>query len=609
MLGYGSTDEDDDCRCEPSFEDGIGAVTAPDGGVGRLVVDADDCPGAGRLAAEPACRATVVGALRERDAESVRTRAAGLDRVYEDRPAALLVAAGRFAERVAFRDEALATRAERDPLLAARQAAGRAGPVADLVAETGLVEVASAADGYEDALRPSVAPTVADARVRERPPEDATLVDRYDLPTDAIVRIYERPAAERRTYHLTPVELTFDPGGTRTLAAAADRLAMRATGGDRALGRAVRAVADADAPVATLTRVLAKHTRGLGVLADLFADDRVTDAFAPAPVHDNPVHVRVDGAAMRTNVRLTEPAAEALASRFRRESGRAFSRAAPTLDAQVETDGRGVRVAGVTEPVSDGHGFAFRAADRDPFRLPELVDRGTVTPSAAGLLSLATEAGAATLVAGGRGAGKTTLLGALLPELPAATRTVVIEDTPELPVQRLQTAGRDVQRLRVDRGGDGVGPQEALRTALRLGEGALVVGEVRGAEAGVLYEAMRVGAADATLGTIHGSDAAAVRERVVTDLGVAESAFAATDLVVTLDRVDGRRRVTGIEEVVGSETVEFAPLFDTGADGLDATGRIDRGNSQLVTILATPGETYADVRTALRRRRERFRDG
>ncbi|SIQ91265.1 Type II/IV secretion system protein [Haladaptatus litoreus] len=97
------------------------------------------------------------------------------------------------------------------------------------------------------------------------------------------------------------------------------------------------------------------------------------------------------------------------------------------------------------------------------------------------------------LVSGTRGAGKTTCLGALLWELPTKTRTVVIEDTRELPVESLQRDGRDVQSLLTTANGDepGVQPAEALKTALRLGEGALVVGEVRGNEASVLYEAMR----------------------------------------------------------------------------------------------------------------------
>ncbi|ESP86964.1 hypothetical protein, partial [Candidatus Halobonum tyrrellensis] len=63
------------------------------------------------MAAEPDCRATVVGALADRDADAVRTRADGVERTYDGRSAALLLAAGRFVERAAFHDPDLAERA------------------------------------------------------------------------------------------------------------------------------------------------------------------------------------------------------------------------------------------------------------------------------------------------------------------------------------------------------------------------------------------------------------------------------------------------------------------------------------------------------------------
>ncbi|MFB6191857.1 MAG: ATPase, T2SS/T4P/T4SS family [Haloarculaceae archaeon] len=601
-------DREPACACEPRFEGE------------RLVVDADGCPGGGELAVAPACRETVVRALRDRGAESVVTRAAGVERAYEDAAAALLVAAGRFADAVAVHDATLSARAMRDPLGAAREATGRAGPVADRVAETGLAECASRATGYGDALRPYVAPTVADARLTPRPPSGCRLRERYDLDTGATVRVYEADGA-LATYHLTPVEATLGPASTAVLAAARERLAAGNLGGatgDRAAGRAVRAAVEArreerdggDLPIATIESVLDKHTRGLGTITDLFADGTVSDVFVTAPVGEGTLRVRADGETMRTNVRLTADAATALASRFRRESGRSFSRAEPTIDATVEAAGRRIRVAGVTDPVSDGHAFAFRAHGTERFRPADLVANGTFPPSAAAVVWTAVARGAAVLFAGARGAGKTTALGAFLWAVPAATRTVVIEDTPELPVGALRGAGRDVQRLRVSRDGDGpeLAPAAALRTALRLGDGALAVGEVRGTEAGTLYEAMRVGAGDgATLGTIHGSGGAAVRERVVSDLGVAPSAFTATDLVVTLGARDvpgGRQRyLARIEEVLGDEHAEFAPLFDADdADGGEGdpraptTGRIRRGNSRLVASLSGPGETYADVR-------------
>jgi type IV secretory pathway ATPase VirB11/archaellum biosynthesis ATPase len=605
------TDDEDRCGCQPGFE------------TDRLLVDASDCDGRGDLVAEPGCRATVVAALASRGADRVVCRADGLDRAYEDDAAALLVAAGRFAATVAHRDPALAERAERDPLRAAADAEARAGRVADAAAETGLALAAERARElapteatdqesrpYEAALRPYVAPSLARARVAATPPPGATLLGARETATDAAVREYE-DAVGRRRYHVEPVEHRLDAASIRTLDAAYERLASGTGevdgGGRRAPGRAVRAVAGDDDPVETLSAVLRKHSRGHGVLTDCFADDAVSDVFASAPVTGTPLRVTADGHTMPTNVRLTADGAAALASRFRRESGRAFSRASPTLDATATVAGTQVRVAGVTEPVSEGYGFAFRRSGSEAWTLPRLVAVDSVTPRAAALLSLAVERAAATLVAGTRGAGKTTTLGALLWELPVETRTVVIEDTPELPVASLQTHGRDVQALRTATDdGPSVAPDEALRTALRLGEGALVVGEVRGEEAQVLYEAMRVGASgSAVLGTIHGDGGADVRERVVSDLGVPVSSFAVTDLVVTLrplDTPDGSvRRVCRIEEVraAGDDGVTFAPLFALDGHTLEPTGRIDRGESDLVATLATPGESYADVRAAL----------
>ncbi|RDI71233.1 ATPase, T2SS/T4P/T4SS family [Halopelagius longus] len=596
----GTDSEDDACRCDPRFETPAGRS---DRRRAELVVDADDCPGGGDLASSPDCRATVVGALATRDADVVRTVADGVGRTYEGDAAGLLLAAGRFVERVEFHDESLAARARRDPLGAAREAAGRAGAVGRIVAETGLEEGAARVDGYDDAIRPAVGPSVARSRVTLRPPAGASLLDRRELPSGATVRAYETP--DGTLYHLTPVAHALDPAATATLESAYDCLARGGVeGGDRAPGRAVRRVADDSTPVETLTDVLRRYTRGNGVLDDLFADPRVTDVVASAPVEENPVRVTLDGERVRTNVRLTADGAAALASRFRRASGRAFSRATPALDASVtRPDGTKVRVAGVTAPASDGIGFAFRAHGDDAWTLPGLVAAGTLPADAAALLSLAAERGAAALVAGTRGAGKTTLLGSLLWELPDATRLVTVEDTPELPVEALREGGRDVQPLTVELdGGEGsFSPDDALKTALRLGDGALVVGEVRGEEAGTLYEAMRVGAhGNAVLGTIHGDSAAAVRERVVSDLGVAESAFGATDLVVTCARDGPRRRVAAIEEVrTGEEGVRFETLYESDADGLDATGRIERGDSALAASLAEPAETYADVLDAL----------
>lgn len=588
LRRFESEDGDADCGCMVSHED-------------ALRVDATDCPGAGNLTAHPACRQTVVDACRQFEPSRIVVHADGFRREYGGHAVALFAAAGTFAPRVADRDDRLATRACVDPLAAAAEASGRAGPVAKLAAETGLAAVAGDLPDYE-ALRPRVGPVLADARITQAPPTDGRLRDTRTLDTGAAVREYDVPD-DLAVYHVVPPEYEFDATDCAHLADARRLLADGTIpDGEDAPGRAVRDVVGEHREA--LATALHKHTRGFGVLEDLFADPRVSDVFASAPVADGPLRVTVNGERARTNVRFTDAGAARLASRLRAESGRPFSRANPTLDTAIEdlgATGR-VRVAGVTDPVSDGTGFAFRAHDADPFRLPDLVANGTLAPHLAGFLAESVDRGAAVLFAGARGAGKTTLLGATLWALSPAVRVVTIEDTPELPTRALRADGRDVQALyaNTDRASADVSMADALRTALRLGDGTIAVGEVRGSEASVLYEAMRVGASDAAvLGTIHGEGAAGVRERVVSDLDVPESSFAATDLVVTLEETETGRRVTRVEEVTDAGSA--ALYLDTG-EGAEPTGRIARGNSQLVASLADPGETYADVRAAIEAR-------
>lgn len=606
-----------ECRCDP-------ATDAPEE---LLRIDASDCPGHGRLDTEPSCRATTVDTLDGRDVRAIRTTTAGVARTYEGRGVAMLVAAGRFAELASVHDSALAARGRHDPLGAAAEAAGRSDPVARVAAESGLLAVAEDVSDYRVTLSPLVGPTVSRSLIGRAPPSEAALAERYELDTGAVVRVYE-PSGEGtgtpRRYHIEPPVVRLPTATLEPLAMARERLAANGDGPAAAVEAALDGTDpslrgttpdDIDTTTATLARILGKHTRGAGILEDLFADTAVSDVFATSPVAETPLRIRRGDETMSTNVRLTAAGAASLAGRFRRDSGRAFSRASPTLAATTTLADRRVRVAGVTGPVSDGHAFAFRAHDRETWQLADLVANGTVTPPVAGLLSLAVERGVACLVTGERGAGKTTLLAALLWELPPATRTVVVEDTPELPATALQEAGRDVQALRVADDADTheVTAAEALRAALRLGESALVVGEVRGEEARTLYEAMRVGAGgSAVLGTVHGDGAATVRERMVTDLGVPASSFADTDLLVTVgarETARGReRRVRRVEEVVRTEggDAAFAPLHESRNGSISATDRLTDGETEVVAGLQEPEESHDDVLAAAAERGEKL---
>ncbi|MFC6719117.1 ATPase, T2SS/T4P/T4SS family [Natrialbaceae archaeon GCM10025810] len=582
------------CACELTVEDRT------------LVVNASACDG--DLAAAPDCRRTVVEALAEREAEAIVVLADGLKRRYDEAGTGFLGAAGRFIELLGTRDAVLAREVAHDPIGAVDGLETRVDAIGDIAIESGLLSAVADVDSYADVLSPRVGLEIAYYYVDRSIGGAARLADVRDLETGSTARIYER---EDRLplYALDAVDLSLSPAERRLVVDGYEAIAEGWVEGDRAPSRAIEFVSDE--PVdPTLTTVLEKHTEGYGVLEDLFADPEVTDAYVTSPVTANPLRVELDGVAMETNVHLTETGAKALASRVRRTSGRAFSRAKPTIDATASlTNGRGLRIAGVTDPVADGIGFAFRERSDDRFTLPGLVANGTMPPAVAGFLSTAVERNAATLIAGTRGSGKTTLLGTLLYEVTPDTRTVIIEDTPELPVGPLQSVGRDVQALRTSTGdGPEIPPADALRTALRLGDGALVVGEIRGEEARVLYEAMRVGAnANAVLGTIHGDGAADVYERVVSDLKVEPSSFGATDLVVTVQTYRtpaGRsRRVARVEEVLGSgDDVWFEPLYELDGAEAASTGRIDRGESRFVNAMAGPTEEYADVRRAIANR-------
>lgn len=574
----------------------------------RLSIDAGDCSGA--LETAPACRQSVVELLATQEVTSITVRADGLVSRYDRDQTSLFAAAGRFVELLGDRDHDLAAAVARDPLDAAADLGHRIDAVADVAIESGLLEAVDGLAGYDDALEPRVGLEIANYFLDRSIDETARLIDVRELETGSTARIYER-ADRLPVYELDVLDLSLSPVERELIVDGYEAIAEGWVEGDRAPSRAIEFVS-ADPVDPTLTTVLEKHTAGYGVLEDLFADPAVTDVYVTSPVTANPLRLQFDGRAMETNVHLTETGAKALASRVRRTSGRAFSRATPTVDATASlANGRGLRIAGVTDPVADGTAFAFRERSADRFTLPALVQNGTMSASVAGFLSTAIERNAAALIAGTRGAGKTTLLGTLLYEVTPDTRTVIIEDTPELPVGPLQSVGRDVQALRTGTSdGPEISPVEALRTALRLGDGALVVGEIRGEEARVLYEAMRVGAnANAVLGTIHGDGADDVYERVVSDLGVEPSSFTATDLVVTVQAYrtpEGRaRRVARVEEVLGSdEDVWFEPLYELEGTEARPTGRIDRGESRQVNAMAGPTEAYADVRRAIADRAE-----
>ncbi len=356
-----------------------------------------------------------------------------------------------------------------------------------------------------------------------------------------------------------------------------------------------------------LAEILVRYTVGFGVLEILLADDKIQDIYVNAPPGYLPIFINhADYGECETNLIVTEEEAEAWATRFRLYSGRPLDEANPVLDTEITLPIGRARVAAVTRTLSSaGLGFAFRRHRESPWTFPLFIKMKYFNPLFAGLMSFIIDGGRSVLVAGGRGSGKTSLLSSMILELMRRYRLIVLEDTPELPVEIYRSLGYNVLHLKsrsvITHVETELAPEEALRTALRLGDSALIVGEVRSKESTVLFEAMRIGAlANLVAGTIHGESAYGVYDRVVHDLGLVPTSFKALDIVVIANVIkspDGLRRFRRVVEVVEVRKKwkedpmaegAFVPLMTYSAkeDTLKPTDTLLNGESEVLNEIA-----------------------
>ncbi len=362
--------------------------------------------------------------------------------------------------------------------------------------------------------------------------------------------------------------------------------------------------------IESLAGIVARYTVGLGLFEILLSDDHVEDIFVDAPADSNSVHVALNQTGhagihrCRTNIIASASEVECLIARIRYFSGRPLSESCPILETDI-LGGR-ARATAISAPLSpDGPAIAFRRHSRNPWTLLRLVHGGLLDCQTAGLISFLIDGRSTILICGPRGAGKSSLLAATLFEFPQTQRILTIEDTPELPVRQMQSLGFKVQSLVVEqRAGETRENKtvEALRVSLRLGESAIVLGEVRGKEAQVLYESMRAGkAGSSVLGTIHGDSARSVYDRAIHDLGIHPEAFMATDVVMTvgLNRPFGTqqpvRRLLELVESNQTSPGEFADLmrYSPEADRFEDT--FQSGSGLIARIAASWSISYQEA--------------
>lgn len=249
---------------------------------------------------------------------------------------------------------------------------------------------------------------------------------------------------------------------------------------------------------------------------------------------------------------------------------RMVNEASPIVDARLEN---GSRVNVVLKPIAlNGPIITIRRFPEKPMDMEKLIELGALQEGHSLFLKKLVLAGYNILISGGTGSGKTTFLNALSNFIPKEERVITIEDSAELQLIGIENLVRLETRNANTEGCLPITIRDLIKTALRMRPDRIIVGEVRGAEAVDLLQAMNTGH-DGSLSTGHSNSAADMLSRLETmvlmgmDLPIAairQQIASAVDIIIHLGRLrDKSRKVLEITEVCGYEErgIRLRPLF------------------------------------------------
>ncbi len=314
---------------------------------------------------------------------------------------------------------------------------------------------------------------------------------------------------------------------------------------------------------------------GYGPIEPLLADETVSEIMINGPYD---IWLERDGLLHRTPYRFTDEShLRRIINKMVGQVGRRIDESSPMVDARLPD---GSRVNAIIPPLSlSGPLVTIRKFHHKRFDLDDLVRIGTLSEQAVEFLSLCVRAQLNILISGGTGTGKTTLLNALSACISNDERIVTIEDAAELQLKqqhvlRLESRPRNIE-------GEGeISIRDLVRNSLRMRPDRIIVGEVRGAEALDMLQAMNTGH-DGSLSTVHANsprDALARVETMVLMAGfelpvraIRQQVASALELIVHLERMDdGSRKVTQITEVqrMESDVITLQDLFTYRIDGV-----------------------------------------
>ena len=320
---------------------------------------------------------------------------------------------------------------------------------------------------------------------------------------------------------------------------------------------------------------------GLGPLEPLLEDESVSEIMVNGP---EKTFIERTGKLMLSHVRFRDVQhLSNICQRIAAAVGRRIDEASPMVDARLRD---GSRVNIVFPPLAlDGPYVTIRKFGHKSIDFDQLIEWKAMTRQVARVLQIASQARLNIIISGGTGSGKTTLLNALSRMIAPGERVVTVEDTAELQLQQPHVVRLETRPSSLEGKGE-VTQRDLMKNALRMRPDRIIIGEVRGAEAFDMLQAMNTGH-DGSMSTIHANttrDAVTRIENMVQmgQMGLPSRAIrtqivSAIELIVQVERQrDGGRRVTQVTEVCGmeGEVITLNDLFQFEVQGEGPTGKL-----------------------------------
>ena len=296
--------------------------------------------------------------------------------------------------------------------------------------------------------------------------------------------------------------------------------------------------------------------RGFGLLDSIIKDETITEVMVNGP--DN-IFIEQNGRLTKLEKRFeSEKKLEDVIQRIVALSGREVNTASPICDTRLPD---GSRVNVVIPPVSlSGPILTIRRFSKTPMTIEKLIQYGSITEEIAEKLRLLVEAKYNIFVCGGTGSGKTTFLNALSNFIPKDERIITIEDSAELQITGVANLVRLESRNANASGAGAIAIRDLIKSSLRMRPERIIVGEVRGAEALDMLQAMNTGH-DGSLSTGHANSAEDMISRLTTMViqgaeipmeAIKDQIGSAIDIIIHLSRLrDKSRKTMEISEIIG----------------------------------------------------------